>query len=152
MGVSSGMSRVLRIFRGALVAQVACLIALAVEPAGAAAGKTVRYNRDIRPILSENCFACHGPDSAARKAELRLDRSEDAVAVRKGTAAIVPGDLVKSELVARITATDPDDVMPPPKSHKKLTAEQIELLKKWVAEGAEYELHWAYIAPERPSL
>ncbi|HKQ40532.1 MAG TPA: DUF1549 domain-containing protein, partial [Verrucomicrobiae bacterium] len=133
--------------------------AAAVNIAGGAARnsassgpKTVFYNRDIRPIISENCFACHGPDSAARKAGLRLDRYEDATAKRKGDAAIVPGRPERSALIARILATDPDDIMPPPKSHKKLTDQQKQTLKQWISEGAEYELHWAFIPPKRPEL
>ena len=113
---------------------------------------TIHYNRDIRPILSENCFACHGPDSASRKGKLRLDRYDDATAPRKGSPAITPGKLDQSELVSRVTATDPDEVMPPPKTKKKLTPEQIDLLKKWVAQGAQYELHWSLIPPSRPPL
>ena len=118
----------------------------------ASSAKTVYYNRDIRPILSENCFACHGPDSASRKADLRLDRYDDAIASRKGSAAIVPGNPSRSELVARISTVDADDIMPPLKSHKKLSPEQIKLLTTWVSEGAEYEAHWAFIPPKRPSL
>lgn len=112
----------------------------------------IHYNRDIRPILSDNCFACHGPDSASRKAGLRLDRFEDAVASRKGDRAIVPGKPEESSLVTRIVTTDEDDIMPPPKSHKKLTGAQIDLLKRWVAQGAPYELHWSFIPPERPPV
>src|SRR5687767_15208254 len=93
--------------------------ALLVTASPATAAK-IEYNRDVRPILAENCFACHGPDSAARKASLRLDRREDAVEAK----AIVPGDPAKSELIARVTTDDVDIVMPPPKSHKKLTAAQ----------------------------
>ena len=114
--------------------------------------RTISYNRDVRPILSENCFACHGPDSAARKAGLRLDRFEDATAKRKGEAAIIPGKPDQSPLVTRVFATDPDDIMPPPKSHKQLTDAQKKLLQQWVTEGAEYELHWAYIPPKRPAF
>ena len=109
---------------------------------------SVSFNRDIRPILSENCFRCHGADKNARKAKLRLDDRD--VALEKG--AIVPGQPEKSELVARIFATDEDDIMPPPASHKTLTGAQRELLKKWIAEGAKYEPHWAYIKPIRPEV
>jgi hypothetical protein len=114
----------------------------AAEPVVAA----VEYNRDIRPILSENCFACHGPDSASRKADLRLDRRE--VAIEMG--AIVPGDPEGSELIARIGSADHDEVMPPPATKKTLTAEQKELLQRWVKAGAEYQPHWSLIAPKRP--
>jgi mono/diheme cytochrome c family protein len=132
-------------------AEVAARLQFAAEPHSfekRANTKSIRYNRDIRPILSENCFACHGPDSASRKAGLRLDRFADATAKRKDSdPAIVPGDPSHSALVSRITTKDEDDVMPPPKSKKTLTPKQIELLRTWIAEGAEYELHWAYQAP-----
>jgi len=114
---------------------------------------TLGYNRDVRPILSENCFPCHGADSAARKANLRLDRFDDAILPRKDSQpAIVPGKPQDSALVSRINATDPDDIMPPAKTHKVLTAEQKELLKQWIAGGAKYQPHWSFIAPTRPKL
>ena len=106
------------------------------------------YNRDIRPILAENCFACHGPDKAARKADLRLDIREEAI--KAGV--IVPGKPDKSPLVERIFSDDPGEKMPPPKSHKKLTPAQKDLLKRWIAGGAEYQPHWSFIAPRRPEL
>jgi hypothetical protein len=109
---------------------------------------TLEYNRDIRPILAENCFACHGPDSAARKKDLRLDQRDSAIDAK----AIVPGKPTESEMIARIFAAPDDGMMPPVKSHKKLTAAQKETLKKWVAEGAEYEPHWSFIAPVRPKV
>jgi hypothetical protein len=117
---------------------------------GFAAPASLQYNRDVRPILSENCFACHGPDSAARKARLRLDRFEDATArSAEGGAAIVPGNPDRSGAIQRIF--DPgDDLMPPEKSHKVLAPAQKELLKRWVAEGANYQPHWSLIAPQRP--
>ena len=115
-------------------------------------GGPVEFNRDIRPILANNCLTCHGPDSHQRKAKLRLDNSDDARAEHKHGVPLVPGDLAKSEMVRRITSADPDEIMPPPKSEKKLTARQIELLTKWVAQGAKYEKHWAFIAPRRPEL
>lgn len=118
----------------------------------AAAKKTVFYNRDIRPILSENCTSCHGPDSAARKAGLRLDRFEDATAARKGSIAIVPGHPEKGEMMSRLLTNDQDDIMPPTKTNKKLTPAQIAMIRTWIAEGAEYELHWAYLPPTRPPL
>jgi hypothetical protein len=118
-----------------------------------AAGKGLEYNRDVRPILSQNCFPCHGADSAARKASLRLDRSDDAIAPRKDTGpAITPGHPEKSELVRRIYATDPDDIMPPTKTRKVLKPEQKEVLKQWIAEGAKYEPLWSFIPPTRPPL
>jgi mono/diheme cytochrome c family protein len=117
------------------------------EPA-AGAGDRVGFNRHIRPILAENCFSCHGPDSAARKADLRLDRRE--AALQAG--ALAPGKPDESELIARITAEDPSQVMPPPASHKRLTAAQKQLLRQWIAEGAEYQPLWSFLAPQRPSL
>ena len=107
----------------------------------------IQFNRDIRPILSENCFVCHGHDKNQRKAKLRLDVRE--VAIERG--AIVPGKPDESTLIEHVFSTDPDEIMPPPKSNKKLTAAQKELLKKWIAAGAGYEPHWAYIAPKRSS-
>ena len=112
----------------------------------AGTSSTVTYNRDIRPILSDNCFACHGPDQSKRKAKLRLDIRAEALAKE----AIVPGNPEESELVRRIFAEDEDDVMPPPKSHKKLAPGQKELLRRWVSDGAVYQEHWAYIPPVRP--
>ncbi|MBN9118637.1 MAG: DUF1553 domain-containing protein [Planctomycetes bacterium] len=108
----------------------------------------IEYNRDIRPILAENCFACHGPDSAARKAGLRIDRRDAAVEMK----AIVPGKPDESEMIRRIITDDERDVMPPKKSNKKLKPEQIALLKKWVASGAEYQAHWSFIPPTRPAV
>ncbi len=106
------------------------------------------FNRDIRPILSDNCFRCHGPDKGHRKAKLRLDDRDAALAKE----AFVPGKPDESELVRRIFTTDEDDRMPPPDSHKQLTAAQKELLKRWVAEGAPYDPHWSFITPTRPEL
>ena len=110
-----------------------------------AAAEPLRYNRDIRPILSDKCFHCHGPDGAKRKADLRLDEREGAT--KEG--AIVPGDPAKSEAIVRVLSTDPDEHMPPAKSKLEgLTPAEIETLKRWIAEGAEYEPHWAFIAPK----
>jgi hypothetical protein len=111
-------------------------------------GVAIDFNRQIRPILSENCFPCHGPDSAARKAKLRLDLRDEAV--KAGV--IVPGQPDQSPVVERILATDASERMPPPKSHKKLTQLQKELLRNWIAAGAEYQPHWSFIPPRRPGL
>ena len=109
----------------------------------------IEYNRDIRPILAENCFACHGADSAARKGGLRIDRREDALEAK----AVVPGKPTESEMIRRVLADAADkDLMPPVKSNKKLKPEQIALLKKWVGAGAEYQPHWSFIAPTRAAL
>ncbi len=106
------------------------------------------FNADIRPILAENCFACHGPDSAARKADLRLDRRD--AAVKMGV--IVPGKPDESELIQRVTSNDKDDRMPPASGHKELSAEQKQKLKAWIAAGADYEPLWSFLAPVRPAL
>lgn len=111
------------------------------------AKQPLRYNRDVRPLLSNNCFFCHGPDAAHREAGLRLDVEEDAKEW-----AILPGDPAASELVARITTDDPAMVMPPPESGKQLSPEDIATLKRWVAEGAEYEPYWAYLPPRQASI
>jgi mono/diheme cytochrome c family protein len=131
----------------AVIRWTLCLAGLLSVTPVSAADKPA-YNRDIRPILAEHCFACHGPDSAARKADLRIDRRDDAVAAQ----AINPDRLGESELLRRIFSTDPDEVMPPPDAHKELQPEQKELLKRWVEAGAEYEPHWSLIAPQRPDL
>ena len=112
------------------------------------AAEPLSYNRDIRPILSENCFACHGPDKASREAKLRLDVRE--VAVDKE--AIIPGDPGGSELVYLINSDDEDEVMPPPESHNRLTTREKKLLARWIEQGAVYEPHWAYIKPQRPAV
>jgi hypothetical protein len=122
--------------------------AVAAPSSKAGASAKIEYNRDVRPILSDNCFLCHGPDKNARKAKLRLDIREDAIAKK----AFVPGQPDESELVKRIFTRDPDDLMPPPDSHKHLTTEQKETLRRWIAEGAEYQPHWAYINPTRPEV
>ncbi|MFO0892060.1 MAG: DUF1553 domain-containing protein [Isosphaeraceae bacterium] len=130
-------------------AGAALFAVLCVLPIGTArAAEKLEYNRDIRPILAENCFACHGPDSAARKADLRLDQREAAIAA----GALKPGDPDESELIARVNSSDADEVMPPPSLNKTLTARQKDLLTRWVKEGGEYQLHWSLIAPSRPPL
>jgi Protein of unknown function (DUF1553)/Protein of unknown function (DUF1549)/Planctomycete cytochrome C len=116
------------------------------------AAKELDFNRDIRPILSNNCFACHGPDSAAREADLRLDREENAKAIRHGHPAVVSGNLDESELVTRITTTDADERMPPVGTGKKLKPEEVALLKQWIAGGADWSLAWSYVPPVKPRL
>ncbi|HZZ70680.1 MAG TPA: DUF1553 domain-containing protein [Pirellulales bacterium] len=106
------------------------------------------FNQDIRPILLENCFACHGPDSASRKADLRLDRRDAAVEAT----AITPGKPDESEMIRRITSTDPKKQMPPPAAKKTLTAAEKDTLRRWIAGGAEYQLHWSLIAPKKGPL
>ncbi len=134
---------------------LACAAALVLFawPSGLFAGKDlggVDFARDIRPLLSDNCFACHGPDAKQRKADLRLDTREGALVYIDGTSAVVPGKPSESELVRRVTTDDEDDLMPPPDSGKKLDATQKALLQRWIAEGAEYELHWSYKPVSRP--
>ncbi len=121
------------------------------------AGQMVpEYNFDIRPIISDNCFACHGPDAeGGQKAGLRLDLFAMATAElpeSPGKFAIVPGDADGSELIRRIRSTDPDVMMPPPDSNNSLSAEEINLIETWVANGAEYQRHWAYVAPEKSAV
>jgi Protein of unknown function (DUF1553)/Protein of unknown function (DUF1549)/Concanavalin A-like lectin/glucanases superfamily/Planctomycete cytochrome C len=127
---------------------LACSFALVAIPVAvqAAPGK-LEYNRDVRPILAENCFACHGPDSAARKADLRLDQRD--MAMEGG--AIVPGKPDESPLVERIYSTSKSEVMPPHKTKKSLTDAQKAVLKQWIAEGAEYQPHWSFMVPTRPA-
>jgi hypothetical protein len=108
-------------------------------------GAEVSFNRDVRPILSDNCFYCHGTDAKERKAGLRLDTFEGATVETDGVRAIVPGDPANSAAWERILSDDPDEVMPPPKSHKKLSAAQKEILKRWIASGATYEPHWSLV-------
>ena len=106
----------------------------------------VDFNFQIRPLLSDRCFKCHGPDEKARKAKMRLDSREGALKeLEDGWAVIKPGNIEKSELIRRVFATDEDDLMPPPKSNLKLSSEEKELLKRWVAEGAEFKSHWSLI-------
>ena len=145
-----------RTFAAALLAVAVCATnrpsVSADPPQGAVPVKTtvkLEYNRDVRPILAESCFACHGPDSASRKADLRLDKREEAVE----SGAITPGKPDDSEIIARILLPESDTaLMPPKKSHKKLTAAEKATLKAWVAQGAEYQPHWSFIAPVRPSV
>jgi hypothetical protein len=109
----------------------------------------VEFNRDVRPILSENCYACHGFDPKHREADLRLDTFDGATEDRDGSRGIVPGDLMKSDAWQRIISEDKDEVMPPPKSHKPpLTAKQREILKTWIEQGAKYERHWSFEPPK----
>ena len=135
-----------------LLRSPALIIALALAWSSSADAK-VSFNREIRPILSEQCFSCHGFDPKHRKADLRLDTREGALADNDGVRAIIPGDPAKSELWKRLLSQDPEEVMPPPEAHKpKLTAKQRESLRRWIEEGAPYEPHWAFTAPQRPAL
>jgi hypothetical protein len=128
------------------------LLAIAIGGATIApawtAEKKVSYSQDIRPILSTNCFACHGRDEEARQAELRLDVRDAAVEY----SAIAPGDAESSILIERVASSDPELVMPPPDSGHRLTSDQIELLRRWIEEGAEYTTHWSFVPPVRSAL
>ena len=114
--------------------------------AGLPKAGAVGFNRDVRPILSINCFACHGPDERARKAKLRLDVRESALQV------IEPGAPEKSELIARVTHADVDERMPPRETHKSVTPEEVAVLEAWIKDGAKYEAHWAFIPPVRVEI
>jgi hypothetical protein len=143
-----------------LLLKLAAMVAMQCGFAGAAptgdsappSPPRLSFNADIRPILSENCFACHGPDHANRQAGLRLDVFDEATAdLDSGSRAIVPEDVAASELIARVTSDDPDLVMPPPEAKiGRLSAEQVETLRRWIAAGAPYEPHWAFVPPPRP--
>lgn len=125
-----------------------CLLVSLAWVGAAFGGDKLQYNRDVRPILAENCFKCHGPDSAARKGDLRLDVRDAALK----SEAFVPGKPGESKLIERIHTTEETALMPPPKSLKKLSPHQKDVLKRWIADGAEYELHWSLITPKRPDV
>lgn len=112
----------------------------------------VDFSREIRPILSENCFFCHGPDEKKREADLRLDDESAAKKNRDGVTAVVPGDPAKSALIQRLLSTDPDEVMPPPKQHKTISVAQVALLKEWIKQGAPWGRHWSYEVVKRPDV
>ena len=128
------------------------LVLLAWVVANGAKASPVEYDRDVLPVLSDNCYKCHGPDSNARKADLRLDTRDGAFRTKDRKTVIVAGKPADSELVRRITSTDPKEMMPPPRSQRKLSARQIELLTRWVSEGARWGAHWAFVPPSRPTL
>jgi len=124
----------------------------AAETGGGNSRAQVDFNFQIRPLLSDRCFKCHGPDEKSRKAKLRLDTAEGAYALLdkdEGTHAIVPGHVDRSEMVRRITSTDPDEKMPPPKSNLHLEQHEIALIRSWIEQGAEYKPHWAFIPVDK---
>ncbi|MBE2286190.1 MAG: DUF1553 domain-containing protein [Prosthecobacter sp.] len=131
-------------FLSTLVFSISSIAAAAEPPVPA----KIEFNRDVRPILSDNCFYCHGNDPKHREADLRLDLRDEAVKAE----AFIPGNGAKSELVSRILTDDEDDLMPPPDSHKKLTPRQKEILKKWIDQGATYQQHWAYEKPIKAAI
>lgn len=137
-------------FTSAMGCVVLCVGALS---AAAAPDAAVDFGRDVRPILSNACFTCHGPDEATRQSGLRLDTAEGATALlRSGYHAIVPGNPEASELLARVTSAKPGDQMPPPDAGKPLDAGAVETLRRWITQGAEYRPHWAFVKPARPAL
>jgi len=127
-----------------LALPILSLAALGFWRPTAAAVDSVDFRRDVQPILSDVCFHCHGPDKETREADFRLDTKDGALRDLGGYHAIVPGKPEESEIIKLITATDPDDRMPPPKSGRQLTAKQIEILKRWIADGAKWQTHWAF--------
>lgn len=127
------------------------LLLLSAWPAAAGA-REIDYNRDVRPLLSEHCFACHGFDEKGRKGKLRLDQAESAYAERNGVARIKPGDPAGSEVWLRIASTDPEEVMPPPEAHGKLSAAEKATLKAWIEQGAKYAPHWSFAPVRRPDV
>jgi hypothetical protein len=117
-----------------------------------AAEVPLTFNRDVRPILAEACFHCHGPDSVTRKADLRLDTEAGFFGKDGGAeAAVIPGKPQESSLYDRLITDNPDDIMPPPDSHKELKPEQIEIVRRWIAEGAKWQPHWSFVKPEKPA-
>ncbi|MEM7698560.1 MAG: DUF1553 domain-containing protein [Verrucomicrobiota bacterium] len=129
-----------------------CWAAPLILLSGAVAGDSIDFNRDIRPILSNKCIACHGPDEETREAGLRLDTREGAMMDLGGYYALVPEDAEDSELIYRVVTDDPIDIMPPPGKGKPLSPEEIELLTRWIDQGGTYAKHWSYEAPQRAKL
>src|SRR6516162_1660387 len=142
---SRTMIRYLLLFSCAL--WLLCPAALLAQPP-----KTVEFNRDIRPILSDYCYTCHGPAKSTRKADLRLDTKDGAFADLGGYKAVVPGNLKESKLWERITAQEASERMPPAKLGRKLNEQQIDLLRRWIEQGAAWQEHWAFLAPKRPDV
>ncbi|MFM9062808.1 MAG: c-type cytochrome domain-containing protein, partial [Pirellula sp.] len=131
--------------RSHLVSSLACWLLYLLG--SVAWSQSIEFNRDIRPILAENCFYCHGPDAQQRQADLRLDLRDEAIR----TGAFQPGNAADSKLIERIFSVDPQEVMPPADSNKKLSETQRALLKEWIDQGAQYQTHWAYQTPKRPA-
>ncbi|MCA9134540.1 MAG: hypothetical protein KDA45_15325, partial [Planctomycetales bacterium] len=117
------------------------------EPAGREPPSAIDFAQDIRPLLSDRCFACHGPDEQQRQSELRVDNLQSLLEDRGGYQVIAPGNTAESELLRRIEADDESEIMPPPETGKPLTPAERELLRQWIAEGAPWQQHWAYTPP-----
>jgi hypothetical protein len=138
-----------------LALAVCCFVAAWATPPALAAEvvpPTVQFNRDIRPILADNCFACHGPDKARRRARLHFDTKAGAFGQLGGSRAIVPRDLARSAMFRRITAADDKKRMPPARSGRRLTARQVGLIRRWIEQGARWQKHWSLLPPERPAV
>src|SRR5215470_14191957 len=134
------------------VKSVLCVAIISGLIVRAVVAAPIEYDRDIRPIFSDNCYQCHGPDEKARKAKLRLDMKESVFRVQDGVTVIKPGKSAESELVRRITTSDTDDLMPPPRSNHKLTPKQIELIRQWIDSGAKWSQHWAFNTIQSPKV
>src|SRR5262245_37274239 len=139
------------------LATAACCLGIILASAvsgGARAAEPGRvdFARQVRPILAETCYECHGPDPKGRKADLRLDSRADVFGDRGGYRLVVPGRPADSELIARLRSDDPEEVMPPAKSRRRLTKPQVGLLERWVAEGADWSEHWSFVPPRRPAV
>lgn len=122
---------------------------LLLFPSSIRSAENISFNRDVRPLLADRCFSCHGPDSASRKAGLRLDLEEAAKGTHDGMTPIIPGDPGGSTIMQRMTHADPDELMPPPESKISMKAAEIAVLRRWIEQGAKWERHWSFIAPEK---
>ena len=138
--------------RPLLVCALALPLALLLLNAEAGESVPIDFNHDVRPILSENCFHCHGPDANARKADLRLDIEEEAKRDLGGYFALAPGKPADSAIWERVAHDDPDELMPPPESKRSLSESQKVTIRRWIESGAEYDEHWAYVTPERAEI
>lgn len=138
---------------GSLIRLAAFTFPVCAASAAVRAEESVQFNRDVRPILAENCLACHGFDKSKRQARLRLDTADGATAMlESGARAVVPGDADTSELIRRVSSHDPESAMPPRSTGKRLTSEQVAILRRWIAQGAHFEEHWAFRPPARGTL
>src|SRR5262245_40321589 len=138
----------------ALACTLTVFVIAAQQPAPApkAAERAIDFQREIRPILSDNCFHCHGPDKETRMADLRLDTKEGALSVRKSGSPVTPGSASKSLIYQRITAASKAQIMPPVHSRRTLTTGQKDLIRQWIEQGAPWKEHWAFVPPARPAL
>ena len=140
-----------RFLKTSFITLILLMLAYVYTPPVAAI-EPVQFGRDVLPILASNCFSCHGPDEKNRKAGLRLDVEADAKTKRRSGFAITPGQPEKSLILTRLTSTDPDVVMPPPSSHKQVSPAQIEIIRRWISEGAQWGLHWSFEPVTRPEI